>query len=531
MSTQGAPLPSVADHPAPADPTWPLLIGLSAAFFLFEMIPSLFSGYGYFIDEFYYLACARRLDFGYVDHPPLAPFLLRMNSWLLGESIPSIRLLPALCGAATVLFSGWLAALLGGGRLAQGLTALAVFFCPVFLVMSGIFSMNTFGILLWIGLITVLILMIRYDEPRLWLAFGVLAGVGLENKHTIVLLGLAVVLSLALTPARKYLASRWLWLGGLVALVLFVPNLIWQIQNGWPSLEFYSNQTALKNIPTPPWEVIAQQILFMNPMSFPVWAAGLWFFLFSRSGRPLRAIGWIYVVLLTVMIVLQSSRPDRIMALYPVLFAAGGVVIERLSRRKGLRWVGVAFIVALVAGGLAFAPIALPLLPPANLVQYFTFLGINTQIERGEGKQAELPQWLADRFGWQPLVDQVSGIYRDLSPSEQAGTIILAPSYGHAGAIELLGSELDLPPVVSPHNTYHSWGRETFDKMSPEVIIALDFGPQTLEDSFEEVEQVALYQCQYCMNWRNQMPIYIARGPKRSKAEFRQAWEKFKHYE
>jgi hypothetical protein len=231
------------------------------------------------------------------------------------------------------------------------------------------------------------------------------------------------------------------------------------------------------------------------------------------------------------MIVLQSSRPDRIIGLYPVLFAAGGVVIERVSRRKGLRWVGVAFIVALVAGGMALAPIAIPLLPPTSLVQYSAFLGINTQIERGEGKEAELPQWLADRFGWEGLVDQVTEIYRDLPPSEQAGAIILVPSYGHAGAVELLGSGRNLPPVVSPHNTYHSWGRETFDEVSPEVIISLGFGPQILEDFFEEVEQVALYQCQYCMNWRNQMPIYIARGPKQSRAEFRQAWERFKHYE
>ena len=363
-----------------AQPNRPLLLALAGVAFAFQIIPDLdldvFSGYGYFIDELYYMACARRFDFGYVDHPPLAPFLLRIHTELWGESIVSIRLLPALAGALTVYLTGWLAAFFGGGRWAQSLAAVTVILAPAFLVMFDFFSMNGFELLFWTAAVTVMLVMVRRNEPKLWLAFGVVAGLGLLNKHTMLLIGFALVAGLLLSPARRLLLNRWLVLGGVVAFVLFLPNILWQVENGWPSLEFYRNATLLKNLPSPPIRTLANQILFMNPVMFPVWAAGL-AFVFTRDERN-RVAGFTYLILLGILVVSQSSRPDRIAGVYPILLAAGAVWWESFFSRRAapLRW---AFVGVVIAGGLALAPLFQPWLPPASVARFAAFVGIDTK--------------------------------------------------------------------------------------------------------------------------------------------------------
>lgn len=504
-----------------------LLLAMAAVALAFQVVPNLFGGYGYFIDELYYIACAQRLDFGYVDHPPLTPFLLHIQMSLFGDSVASIRFLPALAGAVLAYLAGWLAAFFGGGRWAQALAAVSVILAPVYLIFFDIFSMNGFEVLFWTASVAVLLIMVRTNEPKLWLVYGAVAGIGLLNKHTMVLVSFASLLGLALSPARRLLWSRWLVLGGVIAFVLFLPNLLWQLDNGWPSLEFYRNATLLKNLPSPPLKTLLNQFLFMNPVLFPIWSAGL-FFLFSYDERN-RTAGFAYVILLGILVVSQSSRPDRISGLYPVLLAAGAVWWEKVLVRRAprVRW---AFAAVVVTVGLLFAPLFQPWLAPATLARYAAFVGVDTQIERGEGKRAELPQWLADRFGWEELVAHVADVYRDLPPDEQARALIVAPSYGHAGALELMGAPLGLPPVVSSHNTYHMWGRELSRRLG-DVVIYLGENRAELETRYRDVREVGVYECDYCMNWRNDMPIYVARKSQLSALELEELWERSKHYE
>jgi hypothetical protein len=503
------------------------LLALAGIALAFQAIPNFLGGYGYFIDELYYIACARRLDLGYVDHPPLAPALLRIQMSLFGDSIASIRFLPALVGGVMVYLSGWLAAFFGGGRWAQALAAVSVMLMPVGLVFFDTFSMNGLELLFWTSSILALLVMVRKNEPRLWLVYGAIAGVGLLNKHTMVLVGFASVLGFLLSPARRLLWSRWLVVGGIVAFLLFLPNLWWQLDNGWPSLEFYRNATLLKNIPSPPLEILLNQILFMNPVLFPIWLAGL-VFCFTRGPRN-RFVGFAYIVLLGILVASQSSRPDRIAGLYPILLAAGAVWWENVFARRAF---GAIVFVGVVMGGLAFAPLFQPWLAPATLARYAAFIGVDTQLERGEGKRAELPQWMADRFGWEELVAQVDDVYRGLPPEEQARALIVAPSYGHAGALELLGESRGLPPVVSGHNTYHMWGRKLAGRLAQGPVIFLGSSAEKLGGMFSDVRQVGVYECDYCMNWRNDMPIHIARQSTLSASEFEVAWEtSFKHYE
>jgi hypothetical protein len=502
-----------------------LLAALSGALLLLEIVPNLFGGYGYFIDEFYYIACSARLAPGYVDHPPLAPFLLRLNREVFGDSILSIRLLPALCGAASVYLTGLMARRMGAGLFGQGLAALSLVVAPIPLIFFGFFSVNAFEILIWVAGCFVLVELLRTGNDRLWLLFGLVAGIGLQNKHTFVILGAGLAVGLLLTPARRHLASRWLWLGAALALALLLPNIWWQVQHGWPSLEFYRQADLYKNLPTPPLKVLLNQVLFMNPGTVVVWVAGLVFCLGSRCGRPYRSIGWVFITLMAFMLIGQKSRPDRIAGIYPVLFAAGGAWWDATMVRAGLRWPRWTLPPLLILFALLLAPLCLPILPPRQLARYAAVSGVVPQIERGAGKISPLPQWFADRFGWEELVDEVATVVDTLGPEERARTLILVPSYGHAGAIELFGSQRDLPPVASPQNTYHMWG---VGETPIDVIVSVGFGPNPLSELFEDVRRVSTYRCDYCMSWRDDMGIYVARGPK---VPFREVWPRFRHYE
>ena len=502
-----------------------MLLGLALVYFLAEWLPSFVGTYGYFIDELYYIACSQHLDFGYVDHPPVSILVLRLLRSILGDSLPALRLFPALCGGALILLTGLIARRLGAGTFGQAIAAMAAMVGSIPQVFFSFYSMNAISLVLWAACFWILVEIERSDESRLWLAFGLVAGLGLQNKHTMVLLAVGLAAGLLLTPARRHLANRWLWLGLGIALLLLLPNLIWQAGHEWMSLEFYRNADLNKNVPTPPLEILKQQALFMNPATLPVWLAGLVFFLGTRAGRPYRHLGWLFVILLMLLLVAQKSRPDRITAAYTVLFAGGGVLLERWADHARGRWLRYYLPVTLVLLGVLLAPIGIPLLPPRTTAAYAGGLGLVPQIEKGEGKKSELPQWLADRFGWEQLADEVAMAVETLRPGERARAIVVAPSYGQAGAIELFGRGRGFPPVFSGQNNYYLWGPP---EDPVEVAVFVGFGEETVKALFETVEQVGVYDCKWCMPWRDETPIRIGRGPKMS---FREAWPEFQHFE
>jgi len=515
-----------SERPADARLASVALAALAAGFFLLEWLPSFTPGYGYFIDELYYLACSRRLAFGYVDHPPLSIFVLRAVSAVTGDSVAALRLVPALAGAATVFLAGILARRLGAGLGGQVLAALAVMAAPLSQLFFDFYSMNALEMLSWTVAFWILLEIERRHEPRLWLAFGVLAGLSLENKHTFVLLLGALAVGVVLTKARRHLASRWLWYGAAIGIALVVPNIIWQATHGWPSIEFYRNADLYKNVPTPPLQVLWQQVLFMNPVALPLWAAGLGFLLFSKRAVPYRHLGWTYVVLLGLMLVGQKSRPDRIAAAYTILFAGGGAAVSGWLQAHRRRWIVPAWAAALAISGAAFLPITVPVLAPETTAAYAATLGVVPQIERGEGKRSALPQWLADRTGWEAFVDDMEQVAATLGPEERRRAIILAPSYGHAGAIELLGRGRGLPPVYAVQNTYYFWGPPP-DPVDAAIVIQ-PISEETVRRLFDDVEVAGVYRCEWCMAWRSDATIWIGRRPRTTFAE---AWPYMKHFE
>ena len=209
-------------------------------------------GYGYFRDELYYMACGEHLAWGYVDQPPFVALMAFVTRHLLGDSLFALRFFPAICGGLIVLLTGLMVRELGGGRYAQGLAAVAVIVAPVYLAIDNFFSMNCFDEVFWALAGYIVIRILKEGDPKLWILFGLVAGIGLMNKYSIGFLGLGVVVGLVLTPARRHLFSKWLWLGGAIAFVIFLPHILWEIHNGFPTLEFIHNATAMKNLPQTP---------------------------------------------------------------------------------------------------------------------------------------------------------------------------------------------------------------------------------------------------------------------------------------
>jgi hypothetical protein len=505
------------------DPGVPAI--LAAASFAVWLGAALLPRYGYFIDELYYIACSNRLAWGYVDHPPLSIAILRLARALLGDGRLALRLPPALFGALTVWLTARLARRLGAGGLGQAVAGGAVLAGPIFGVLFGFFSMNAIEALIWVGLAAILVEIEISRRPQLWLLFGALAGVGLENKHTILLFAFALGVGLVLTPARRHLASRWFWLGAAIAALLAVPNVLWQAAHGWPSLEFYRNADLYKNVPTPPLQVLFQQLLVTNPGVLPVWIAGLVFLWRRRDGAGLRHLAWIYIVLLGLMIAGRKSRPDRIAAVYPMLFAAGGAALEAVARTARRAWLRVGLPVWILVWGLLLAPMGLPLLPPETLGRYLAAIGGTVQIERGEGKRNAVPQYFADRLGWETLVYDVSAVVATLSSEDRKRAVIFAPAYGPAGAIEWLGRGRGLPPVYCGQNSYHTWGPPP-DPVDVAIVLGED--DRRLGELFEQVDLAGIHECDHCMPWRNQMPIWVVR---RAKGRLAEAWPAMKHYE
>jgi 4-amino-4-deoxy-L-arabinose transferase-like glycosyltransferase len=484
-----------------------IVLAIAALQGLVHLLPN--GAYGPFRDELYYVACARRPALGYVDHPPLAPWLLALQLPLTGDSILALRLLPALATAATVVLAAAVARRMGGGGFARFLTALAVALAPIQLILGDFFSMNAFELLLWTAAGYAFVRLASEEEPRWWLAIGALLGLAALNKHTAAVYGLALGVGVLLTRQRRWLATRWPWLGAAIALVLVAPNLLWQVQQGWPSLEFYRNAQAGKNLARAPFEMLAQQVLTQGPGALPIWIAGLWFLLRKPDGRPWRALGWAWVVVLALLVLSASSRPDRVAGAFPVLMAAGATQLERVALRPRRGWLRPVLVAAVLVSGLALAPISLAAVPPAITARYMGTLGGLLQIE--EGATASLPQWLADRRGWEELAVEVERVLDALSEEDRAQVVILTTNYGRAGALEYYADQHRLAPVICGHNSYFLWSQGRTD--AP-LYLAFGFRQETLEGIFEVVERVGTKSCTLCMDYENDVPIWFCAEPR-----------------
>jgi hypothetical protein len=479
-------------------------------------------GYGYFRDELYYMACGEHLAWGYVDQPPFMPLMAFVTRHLLGNSLFALRFFPAICGGLIVLLGGLMARELGGGRYAQALAAVAVMVAPVYLAIDNFFSMNCFDQVFWALAGYIVIRILRGGDPKLWPLFGLVAGLGLMNKYSMGFLGLGMVVGLALTPARKQLLSKWLWLGGAIAFVIFLPHILWEIHHSFPSLEFIHNATAMKNLPQTPFQFMAASAFGMHPFNAPIWLAGLAFFFLANAGKPFRLFSWAFVSILALFL-LTRAKPYYLSPAYMFLLAGGAVAIEAFVQRRNWNWLRAASFVLLLAGGAALAPYVLPVLPVESFLKYQAFIGLKAPREE-KGKPGKLPQQYADMFGWENMVATVAKVYNSLSPEEKQKCVIGASNYGEAGAIDFFGKKYGLPHAISSHNSYWIWGP---GEKPGEVLIVVGGDPKDYQNMYDDVQQAATVICEYARPFETNLPVYLCRRPK---VTLQQVWPRIKHF-
>ncbi|MGA7613574.1 MAG: glycosyltransferase family 39 protein, partial [Thermoanaerobaculia bacterium] len=361
-------------------------------------------------------------------------------------------------------------------------------------------------------------------SERWWLAFGVLAGFGLLNKQSMAFFGVAFVAALLLTPLRRSLLRPWIWLGGAIALTIFLPNLLWEISHHFPHLEMLANIRASgRDVTLSPFDFLLQQLLVLHPATSPLWLAGIGWTLFDRRGRVYRIVGLTFILIIVEMLIMHG-RVYYPAPAYPMVLAAGGVAVEQwLSRAGRMRVLLPAWGGVMVLTGVALAPLSLPMLPPDGYVRYAKLLGFG-QPRIENHRLGPLPQLFADRFGWKEMAEEVAKVYRRLPRADQRKATIFAQNYGQAGAINLYGPALGLPKAISAHDSYFYWGP---GNASRDVVIVLDDDRETLQRLFRSVEYGGHVEHPYSMPYQH-FDIWVCRGLKMPWSEL---WPKIRKWD
>ncbi|MEP6847380.1 MAG: glycosyltransferase family 39 protein [Acidobacteriota bacterium] len=481
------------------------------------------SGYGYFRDELYFMACAEHLAWGYPDHAPMVAFMAKTSRVLMGDSLFSIRFFPAVAAAVKVMLTAMLVKEFGGKRFAAIIACVCVFFAPVYLAIDNLLSMNSLEPVFWTLCVYFSVLAIKREDSRWWLLFGLFAGLGLMNKHSMIFFGAAMVVGLLLTEKRRVFLDKYFWAGGVIALLIFLPNIIWEYRNDFATLELLRNvQTLGKNVVMTPFGFFVSQIMTLLPLSFPVWIAGLWYLLFDRNDKRFRYLGIAYIVVFAIMILLKG-KDYYLVPIYPMLFAAGGVFWASLSERfRAVQYLAYAELCLLVVLGLLVMPTVVPILPVETLIAYQNAIGFKPP--RSEVLQTSpLQQIFGDQLIWDELVTKTADVYNGLPVEERGQAAIYASNYGEAGAIDLFGPKYGLPKAISPHQSYFLWGPRDY---TGEIVILLGARKEEVEKNCESVEEKTRVDSPYSDNYEK-FNILICRHTNQPLPE---VWPKLKFW-
>ena len=364
--------------------------------------------------------------------------------------------------------------------------------------------MNAFEPLFWMGSACLLIRILNTGNQKLWIWIGVLCGLGLENKHSMLIFGSGMVAGLLLTPERRVFRQKWIWIGGAIAALLFLPNVLWNIQHHFPFLELQANiRRNGRNVDLNLLSFLGQEALAMLPLAVPVWLAGLWYLLAGR-GKPYRALGWAWLFTAAVVI-LANPRIYYLFPAFPLLFAAGSVQWEMWTMR--LRWPRLVYAGLMLVLAAVLAPFAVPVLSVETYIRYSEALHFAPpRIENNH--LGPLPQLYADQFGWDEMAATVGRAFNNLPPEVRAKTAIFGQNYGQAGAIDFFGPKYGLPKAISGHKTYFLWGPRGY---SGDSMIVLGDRQEVLERLFDHVEKVEHVEHPYSMPYQ-QFDVFYCRG-------------------
>jgi len=415
------------------------------------------TNYGFHRDTYLYLAQSRHLDWGYFSTPPLLAFLTRIHTFIWGDSLLAVRLLPALAGAVSIYIVGWLIKQLKGGTQALLIGLTAYFVSPAFLRPAVLLQPVIFNHLFWLLAAVVVFQLVRKQEPKLLLWMIPVLGLGWMNKYSIIFYGSALLAGLVISRHRRLM---WTWyLPAAVAggLLVILPNLIWQYQHNWPVINHMTElqETQLGNVLMKDF-LFAQ--VFMHLPALLVWLGGLIWLIFNKEHRNFRIFAWVFILTLLLIILLRGKFYYTIAA-YTILVVFGAIAWERWSQQSRviLTYIVMAII---LSSGLFVLPFSLPVFGPDRMVKYD-----RKQIERGlevmlkweDGEVHDLPQDYADMVGWDELGKKVWTFYDSLEDSVKTRTLFFGEFYGCAGAAFYHRPDPSYPEVYSFNDAFMEW--------------------------------------------------------------------------
>ncbi len=493
-----------------------IALGLAAAVFVLRL--PLANRYDVFRDELYFIVCGRHPAFGYADQPPLVP-LLSAAFYALGHQTWLLRLPAVLAAAALVWLTVRFARLLGGGDGAAWTAGIMAALAPMFLGMFATFNTTVFEPVAWTAVAYALARAALLDDRRALVWAGVVAGLAMEAKYSIPSWLIALGAGLLLTPQRRLLARRELWLGAALAIVIALPSIAWQAAHGWPFAELVRAAGA-KNVSVPPLAFVFNQVFVMNPLFAPIWIAGIAAPFAWRNLAPARFIAIAFAVV-SALVIASHGKDYYLSAAYPPLFALGAIAFERVVRRAGLR---TAYLAAAAVFSAVAAPIALPILPPPALIAYMQRMHMAPAQSEKSFAGTKLPQEFADQLGWHDFVRQTGTAWSSLPPDVRAHTSVLVDNYGEAAAIDVYGAEYGLPPALSGHNQYYLWGLRGQPATD---ILRVQNRLDRLRPYCAEVRLLGTTSSPYAMAYENGKNIAYCRGLHPPLA---QLWPDLKNY-
>lgn len=485
--------------------------------------------FGYYRDELYFIDCAKHLSWGYVDQPPLAPFV----TWLtapLAYPVWALRFFPGVLAGVTVLFGCAIARELRGGPFAQFLTGLTIVLAPGLIGIAYGLSTEFLSPAAWTALIYLTIRLVKTEETRLYLPIALVVTLGMYAKYSIAGCALALAAGMLVTGHARLLRSPWLAVGVALAIFLLLPNAVWQIRHGLPMLEVLHNDQLNRhalangmadespNRWTNALYMLALQFAYQNPLFAPVW---IWGLVWYCRDRRYRFFAIAYFLLLAGLI-MTIGRGYYIQGLYPALFAAGAVAIEAAVKARSAAQITIA--TAVFVAGLPMFPLSLPVLPLPAYMAYERAIGLSRPAPP-DGKSHLINPMFADQIGWKGMTRMVASAYWALPPPQRRITAVFADRYAYAGALDYYGPRYGLPTVISPNNQYYLWGTRGYTGASVLAVGATDYW--LLLRWFGSVQQVAVYRNDYRWMLEGPLPIYLCTKPRTTLAVM---WPHFKYY-
>ncbi len=475
-------------------------------------------GDGYFCDELYQIAMSHHICWGGVDVPPLTPFLLSIVRHLFGMSLYALRLLPAISGIAIIYLVYLMVKKLEGNFIAYLIALVCITLEPLQIAMSSLYTYDYMNRLIWAIMLYLVLLLIKTDNKKYWIYFGIFAGLGMMTKWSVLFLGAGICGALILTNRRKDLKSPQIWIGGILALLIFTPYIIWNYNNGFPTFEFMSGWSS-GHASGSMIKYFLQIIVFTNLLSLPILILSVYYFLFNKDGKKFRMLGIAFIILL-VLVLYAGPKFYLITAYLPILYAGGSVLVGKYTERLKIKWLTYIYIVLLILSAILLVPLVRPILPVKTLIKYYSVLISGKDFHYQGSKQ--LPQWFSDRFGWKNLTQKVAEVYNTLTANEKRYTVIYTSNYSQAGAISFFGKKYELPNAISGHNQFYFFGP---GKNIVKTMIVVE------NSSLEHYKKLFKYvkyegEVSYCYGKKNK--IWLCKDPKFK--SIKDAWPNIKHF-